>query len=231
MSAFGDAVEFIGDNDSLLSDKVVEHLALSFASIGIALAIAVPLGVWLGHIHRGSFLAINAANVGRALPSLAVIAFGITAFGLGSANTIVALVVLAVPPVLTNTYTAVDQVDPDMVDAARGMGMQPGEVLTRVELPLALPLMFAGIRTAAIYVIATATLAVFAGGGGLGEIIANPASYGDAGVLAAAIVVAALAIAADLLFAALQHLVTPRALRRTHRRPRAVTNPQEVPYP
>jgi osmoprotectant transport system permease protein len=116
---------------------------------------------------------------------------------------------------LTNAYVAVDGVDPNAVDAARGMGMRPLEILLRVELPLALPLIFAGIRTAAVYVVATATLPAVAGGGGLGEIIVNQASYGIAGVVAGAICVAALALVAELAFAALQHAVTPRGLRST----------------
>jgi len=213
VNTFADAIEFLGDHGGLVRDKTLEHLALSGAAIGVALVIALPLGVWLGHLHRGSFVAINISNVGRALPSLAVIAIGVALLGLGFLNTMVALVVLAVPPMLTNAYTAVDGVEPDVVDAATGMGMSPLEVLLRVELPLALPLIFAGVRTAAVYVIATATLAAVAGGGGLGEIIVNQASYGTAGVVAGALCVAVLALAAELAFAALQRAVTPRGLR------------------
>ena len=106
----------------------------------------------LGHLHRGSFLAVNVANIGRALPTLVVIAVGFTFLGLGFTNMMVALVILAVPPILTNAYVAVDEVDPDAVEAARGMGMTPSQVLRRVEIPLALPLLFAGIRTAAVFV-------------------------------------------------------------------------------
>ena len=133
--------------------------------------------------------------------------------GLGFLNVLVALVVLAVPPMLTNAYVAVDQVDRDAVEAARGMGMTALEVFWSVELPLAVPLMFAGIRTAVVYVIATATLAAIAGGGGLGDIIVNQASYGISGVLAAAIWVAVLALLADIGFGALQRAITPRGLR------------------
>ena len=158
---------------------------------------AVPLGVVLGHLHRGSFIAVNIANVGRALPTLVVIAVGFTFLGLGFTNVMVALVVLAVPPILTNAYVAIDQVDPDAVEAARGMGMTPSQVLRRVELPLALPLLFAGIRTAVVFVIATATIAAIAGGGGLGDILANQAAYRVEGVVAAAIWVSVLALAAD----------------------------------
>jgi osmoprotectant transport system permease protein len=212
MSTFVDALQFIPHNSDLILRKTAEHLEYSGAAIAVSLVIAIPLGVWLGHIHRGSFVAINISNVGRALPSLAIIAMGVAILGLGFVNTLIALVVLAAPPMLTNAYVAVDGVDPNAVDAARGMGMTATEVLLRVELPLALPLIFAGIRTAAVYVIATATLAAVAGGGGLGEIIVNQASYRLPGVVAASICVAALALVAELAFAGLQRAVTPRGL-------------------
>ena len=211
---FLDGLEFVGENPGLIWDKTVEHLALSAASIGVALLLAIPLGVWLGHLHRGSFLAINAGNVGRALPSLAVIAFGLAIFGIGFTNVMVALVVLAVPPMLTNAYVAVDEVDPDAVEAARGMGMSALQMLLRVELPLALPLLFAGIRTASVYVVSTATIAAIAGGGGLGDIIVNQASYRLRGVIGAALCVTVLALLVDLAFATVQRLITPAGLRR-----------------
>jgi osmoprotectant transport system permease protein len=215
MNDFRDAITFIGDNTHLLIDKSVEQLLLSAAAIGVALVIALPLGLWLGHIHRGAWLAINVANIGRALPSLAIIAIGIGVLGLGFVNVMAALVVLAVPPLLTNAYVAIDGVDRDSVEAARGMGMSELQVLTRVELPLGLPLLFAGIRTASVYVVATAILAAIAGGGGLGEIIVNQASYRLPGVLAAAIWVSGLALLVEGLFALIQRLVTPAGLRRT----------------
>jgi osmoprotectant transport system permease protein len=211
---FVDAFRFIGDHPHLLLTKTVEQLLLSGAAMGVALVIALPLGVWLGHVHRGSFLAVNVSNVGRALPSLALIAIGLALFGIGFTNVMVALVVLAVPLILTNAYVAVDGVDPDAVEAARGMGMRPRQVLVQVEVPLALPLIFAGIRTAAVYVVSTATLAAIAGGGGLGDIITNQASYRLEGVIAAALCVSALALLADLAFGALQLALTPRGLRR-----------------
>jgi osmoprotectant transport system permease protein len=214
MKDFRDAITFIGDNTHFLLTKTLEQLQLSGAAIAISLLIAIPLGLWLGHIHRGAWLAINVSNVGRALPSLAVIAIGIGVLGLGYANVLVALIVLAVPPLLTNTYVAIDGVDRDAVEAARGMGMSELQVLLRVELPLALPLMFAGIRTAAVYVVATAILAAEAGGGGLGEIIFNQASFKLAGVLAAAMWVSALALLVEGAFALVQRLVTPAGLRR-----------------
>jgi len=205
--------DFMGHNVGLLWNKSLEHMALSAVSVAIALAIALPVGLWLGHLHRGSFLAVNIPNIGRALPSLAVLAIGIAWLGVGKTNVVVALVILAVPPVITNAWVAVDGVDRDAVEAARGMGMRPSQIFMKVELPLALPLTFAGIRTAAVYVVATATLAGFFGGGALGDIIANQASYGLDGVVAAAIVVAVLALATDVLLAGAEWLVTPRGLR------------------
>ena len=213
MSDFGHAFTFIGDNTHLLIQKSLDTLALSGAALGIAIAIGLPLGVWLGHTHRASFLVINTSNVLRALPSLAVIALGLAFLGIGFTNVMFALVVLAFPVILTNAYTAVDGVDPDVVEAARGMEMKPLEMVTRVELPLAIPLTFAGIRTAAVYVVATSPLAGFVGGGGLGDIIVNQPQYRLAGVLAAALVIAALAFATEVLLALLQRALTPRALR------------------
>jgi osmoprotectant transport system permease protein len=213
LGVFADAVQFVVDERALIFEKTWEHLLLSGAAVAVALAIALPLGIWLGHLHRGSFVAINVANVGRALPSLALIAIGIAFLGVGFANVTVALVVLAVPPILTNSYVAVDGVEADLVEAARGMGMTKGQIVRRVELPLALPLIFAGIRTATVFVIATATIAAVAGGGGLGDIIVNQAGYGLQGVVGAAICVSILALAADGALGLLQRLLTPPGLR------------------
>jgi len=205
--------QFFGNHLHLFRTKTGQQLELSLASIGIAMALAIPVGVWLGHIHRGSFLAINVCNIGRALPSLAVISIGIGILGIGFTNTMVALVILAGPVMLTNAYVAVEQVDASAVQAARAMGMRPWQVLVRVELPLATPLLFAGIRTGTVFVIATATLATFAGGGGLGDIIANEASYGTAGVVAASLTITVLAFAVDGLLALVQRALTAPPLR------------------
>lgn len=213
MNDFVDSFSFMAHNTSLLLTSTREHIVLSLIAVAVSLAIAIPLGVWLGHIRRFSFLAINVSNIGRALPSLAVISLTLPFLGVTNTTVIVALIVLAVPPILTNAYVAVSGVDPDAVEAAVGMGMRPREVLLRVELPLALPLMFAGIRTATVYVIATATLGGFFGGGGLGDILANQPAYHLAGVLAAAIWVAVLAVLADVGLGGLQRLLTPRGLR------------------
>ena len=152
--------------------------------------------------------------IGRALPTLVVIAFGITFLGIGFTNVMVALVVLGVPPILTNAYVAVDEVDPDAVEAARGMGMTPLQVVRRVELPLALPLLFAGIRTSAVFIVATATIAAIAGGGGLGEILVNQASYRVEGLVGAALCVSLLALAVDAALGGIQNALTPRGLKR-----------------
>ena len=214
MKTFENAIQFLFDNTGLIWEKTVEHVWLSLASLGVAIVIAIPLGVWLGHMHRGSFLAINVSNIGRALPSLAVISIGLGLLGVGFTNVMTALVILAAPVMLTNAYVAVDRVDQDAVVAAVAMGMKGWQVLMRVELPLALPLMFAGIRTAAVYVVATAPLAALAGGGGLGDIIVNQPTYGPEGVVAGSLAIAALAFLTEGVFALLQYAVTPRPLRR-----------------
>ena len=213
LTVFGDALEFVVDERRLILHKTWEHLLLSGAAMAIALVLALPLGLWLGHKHRGSFLAVNVANLGHALPSLAVIAVGFVFLGVGFWSVALALVVLAIPPILTNAYVAVDGVQTDAVEAARGMGMTDRQIITRVELPLALPLIFAGIRTATVFVVATATIAAVAGGGGLGDIIVNQAGYGLEGVIGAAICVSVLALAADGAVGLLQRALTPAGLR------------------
>jgi len=209
-SLFVDAFRFIPDNAGLLLSKTAELAELAFTALGIAILIALPLGLWLGHRHRGLFVALAVSSAGRALPSIAIIGFFVAILGVGFWNNAVALVVLGIPPILTNTFFAVEGVDPDAVEAARGMGLTEEQILTRVELPLGLPLILAGLRIAAVFVIATATIAGIAGGGGLGEIIANQAAYGLPGVLAAALCVSAVA----LLTAAALALAQRAAFRR-----------------
>ena len=207
---FIDAFRFIGDNAGLLLSKTGQHLELSSTALGIALVLALPLGLWLGHKHRGLLLALGVSSVGRALPSLVLIAFGLTVLGIGFWNNTAALTVLAIPSILTNAYFAIDGVDRDVVEAARGMGLSERQILLRVELPLGLPLVMAGIRIAAIFVIATATIAAIAGGGGLGEIIVNQASYGLEGVVGAAYCVSALTLLAAVLLSLVTKFVSPR---------------------
>ncbi|MEV6703531.1 ABC transporter permease subunit [Streptomyces sp. NPDC051453] len=212
MHTFFASFSFMADHLGLLADRTVDHLKLSAAAVAVALVLALPLGVWLGHRGKGSFLTVSISNIGRALPSLALIAIFLGLLGIGFVNVLTALVVMAVPPVLTHAYLSVEQVDPDLVRAGRGMGLTEWQILTRIELPLALPVLFTGIRIAAVYVISSATLAAVAGGGGLGDIILNQVSYGLSGVIAAALWVAVLALAADALFGALRNRLTPRGV-------------------
>jgi osmoprotectant transport system permease protein len=222
MHNFIQAFQFIGRNGELpgqphfstLTYYSLGTLRITVIAMTISLAIALPIGVWLGHMHRGSFVAINLGNIGRALPSLAVLAIGVAFLGIGLKNVLLALVVLAVPPVITNAYVGLDQVDPDLVDAARGMGMTGWQTLWRVELPLAVPLVMAGVRTSALFVISTTTISALTGySDSLGEIINDEASYHLSGVLGAAICIAAMAILVELLLAAAQRAMTPVALR------------------
>lgn len=231
MNDFSQAIHFILRDGSVpgqpalpsLAHLTLETLRVGAIGIAIAIAIALPIGVWLGHLHRGSFWAINVGNVGRALPSLAILAIGVAFLGLGLLNVELALVILAVPPMLTNAYTGVASVDPDVVDAARGMGMTGWEIVRRVELPLSIPFLFGGIRTSAVYVIATVTVASLTGySGTLGDPIANEASYHLYGVLGAAICVALLALLVEGLLALLQRVLTPQGLRQTRDRPEAL---------
>lgn len=222
LGEFGQAIEYVFGGETSREGTEVggsqflaltwDHLELSLAAMAIACATAIPLGLWLGHTRRFGFLAISLSNVGRAVPSLALIAFFVAYLGVGFANVTLALVLLAIPPILTNAYVGVTQVDPDTVDAARGIGMTEGGIVRRVELPLALPLLFGGIRTSMVNVIATATIAPLAGVTTLGDPIINVSTYGDTGRLAASIAVAALAVLAELLLGAAQRAVTPRGL-------------------
>lgn len=219
---FGEAIQFIFEGQttregtevggSQFLELTIEHVKLSVVAMAVACALAVPVGLWLGHIRRGSFLAISLSNVGRAVPSLALIAFFVAYLGVGFANVTLALVLLAVPPILTNAYVGVTQVHRDTVDAARGMGMTEPRIALGVELPLALPLIFGGIRTSAVNVIATATIAPLAGVTTLGDPIINVSGYGTTGRLAAAISIAVLAIATELALGAVQRAITPRGV-------------------
>ena len=213
-SLFVDALQFIPDHAALLLHKAAQTAELAFTALGIAILIAMPIGLWLGHRHRGLLLALGASSVGRALPSIALIGIFIAWLGVGFWNNTVALVILGIPPILTNAYFAVEGIDRDVVEAARGMGLSERQILTGVELPLGLPLLLAGVRIAAVFVIATATLAGIAGGGGLGEIM-NVTVYNESGVLAAALCVAAMALATafvlSLVARAASRRMAPRA--------------------
>jgi osmoprotectant transport system permease protein len=195
-------------------DLTATHLDVTALAMALALSIALPAGLLLGHYGRGELLAVALGNAGRALPELAIIAFMAAAIGVGLLNVTIALAILAIPPILTNAFVAVRQVDPGAVDAARGMGMTAREVITRVELPLAVPTIMSGVRTSTINVVATATIAPLAGVLTLGDFIIARNVYGDDGVLAGAILVALLALALELLLAGLQRLLTSPGIRR-----------------
>jgi osmoprotectant transport system permease protein len=215
LHTFVDGLRFIGDNPHFLLVKAWEQLELSGAALGIALAVALPLGVVLGHFHRFSGLAIGASIFGRGVPSLVLIGAFLTILGIGFVNNMVALAVLGTGPVLTTSYSAIDGVDRDAVEAARGMGMTQPQILRRVELPLGIPLLFTGIRIAAVTIVATAPIAAVAGGGGLGDVIVNQESYRLSGVLGASFCVMALSALVYLVLVGAQAAVTPRGLRRT----------------
>jgi osmoprotectant transport system permease protein len=225
LGQFGDAVDFIlhareqkagGAQVGGLSQFATltwDHMKLSLAAMAMACVISLPLGLWLGHRGRGGFLAINVSNIGRAVPSFALIAFFVAYIGTGFLNVMLALVLLAIPPILTNAYVGIRQADRDTVDSARGMGMTDVQVIRKVELPLALPLIFGGIRTSMVNVVATATIAPLAGVTTLGDPIINVTTYGDAARLAAAIVVALLALFTEVVLASVQRAVTPKGLK------------------
>ena len=207
---FVDAIQFIGDHPGFLLQKALEQLELSGAALAIAIVVALPLGLVLGHFHRGSGIAIGTSIIGRALPSLVLIAAFLTLLGIGFVNNMVALAVLGSGPILTNSYEGIDRVDKDIVESARGMGLTGGQIVRRIELPLAIPLVFTGIRIAAVTIVATAPIAAIAGGGGLGDIIVNRATYGNAGVVAASLCVSALAFAAALIVSFVKRAGSPR---------------------
>jgi len=186
---------------------------MSAAAVGIAMLVALPIGIALGHAHRFGTLAINISNVGRAVPSFAILVLALQVFGLGNLPALIALTVLAIPPMLTNAYIGVRDVDAEVLDAARGMGMRERKVLLRVELPLSLPLVMAGIRTSAVQVVATATLAALIAGGGLGRFILDGLGQrDDPQVFAGAALVAGLAIAVELSLSAVEQFIVPAGL-------------------
>jgi osmoprotectant transport system permease protein len=228
LGIFGQAIDFIFNGQQAkvagthvggihqVLDFTATHLEVTVLAMALALVIAMPAGVLLGHYGRGELLAVSLGNAGRALPELAIIALMATAIGVGLLNVTIALAILAVPPILTNSFVAVSQVERGAVDAARGMGMTTSEVITRVELPLAVPTIMSGVRTSTINVVATATIAPLAGVLTLGDFILSRNVYGDDGVLAGAICVALLALVLELLLAGLQRLLTSPGLRLAH---------------
>ncbi len=213
---FADPVHWQGPHG--IPVRVLEHLEYSGLAIAIAVIVAVPIALYLGHTGRGGFFAINVANVGRALPSFALLGFGLLiaiplGLGLGFWPTMFALVPLGIPPIVANTFVAVREVDRDVVDAARGMGLAEGQILRWIEVPLGLPLILAGIRTAAVNVVATATLGAVVAGGALGRFIVDGFALREFDqVVAGAILVAGLAVATELFFSALERASAPQGM-------------------
>src|SRR5262249_31804566 len=202
-----------------IPNRIAEHLLLSSVTVAVAVLIALPLGVGFGHSGRGGFLAINVANLGRALPSLALLALMLPValslkLGLGFWPTFLALVPLGIPPIMTNSYVAVRGVDRDVVEAARGMGLRERQVLRQVELPIAAPLIIAGVRNAAVAIVATATLGALVAGGGLGRYIVDGIARQDyPRVFVGAILVALLSIAVEIAFGVFERVSVSSGLR------------------
>ena len=197
-----------------------EHMAISLIAVAVAAAITLPIGLWLGHSGRGGGFVVALSNVSRAIPVLALLTvFAVTPIGFGDTATTIALAVFAMPPILTNTYVGFRLVDPDVREAARAMGMTPRQVVLRAELPLALPLVMTGLRTATVQVVATATLAALVGGGGLGTLINLGFGQQDYGLMiAGAILVAVLALLTELVLVVLSWAVAPGPRRSPFRR-------------
>jgi osmoprotectant transport system permease protein len=210
---YGDGANWSGSNG--VPALLVAHVEICIYALLTAVAFALPVGLWLGHTGKGGFVAINVTNVGRALPSFAVLVIAAESpLGIGLKPALVALVLLSVPPILTNTYTAVRQVDPDARDAARGLGMTGLQVLTRVEVPSALPLISAGVRTAAVQAVATATLAGFVAYNCLGSLINLGLDTDDhVELVAGSLLVVALALVTEYGLGLLQRALTPAGLR------------------
>jgi osmoprotectant transport system permease protein len=195
--------------------RLLEHLQISALAMAVAIVVALPIGIALGHLHRFGNVAINLSNVGRAIPSFAILVIAFEIFGLGNIPAFAALTLLAIPPMLTNSYIAVRDVDPEVLDAARGMGMRERRMVFGIELPLAIPLIMAGVKTSAVQVIATATLAAIVAGGGLGRYILDGLGQrDDAQVFAGALLVALLALAVELSLSGLEQILVPRGLRK-----------------
>jgi osmoprotectant transport system permease protein len=225
MSLVTDTAAFLLDGENWSGSdgvpaRLLEHLTVSVSAVVVAAALALPLAFWLGHTGRGGGLVVGLSNASRAVPVFAVLVLLVaTPVGFGDRATVVALVLFAVPPILTNAYVGVRDVDRDVREAAVGMGMSGVQLLRRVEVPLALPLVAAGVRTASVQVVATATLAAYVGGGGLGRFVADGFGRADPAMTAAGgVLVAALAVTTEVVLGAVQKRVTPGP-QRSRRRP------------
>jgi osmoprotectant transport system permease protein len=197
-----------------IPNRLAEHVVLSGLAVLVGAAIAIPIGLFIGHTGRGAAATIAVGNLGRAIPSYAMLVIFVPLLGIGFPNALAALVLLALPPILVNTHAGMRGVDPDTVEAGRGMGMRETQLLRTVELPLALPVIVAGVRVAAVQVVATATLAALVGGGALGRFIADGFALRDTPQLVGgAILVALLAVATERLFMLLERRSLSPGLR------------------
>ena len=236
-------IEFLGEVGAWFADpatwsgrdgipaRLFEHLWISGVSLAASVGIGLPLGLWIGHTGRFAGAVVAIANIGRAVPSLGLMGLAFIVLlplgmGVGPLPTIVALTALGIPPIVVNAYVGLRELDRDLVEAARGMGMQERQILSSVEVPIALPVILAGIRTSAVQIVATATLAAAIGGGTLGQIIYIGFNVGDqVRIFGAAVVVAALSIGTELGFAAIQRAGTSPGLRN---RPYVPTEPAQL---
>jgi osmoprotectant transport system permease protein len=230
---FADVIAWFGDPANWegaggIPTRLGEHMTLSAIAMGIAAAIALPAAMYVGHTRRFELAIVTAANIGRAIPSFALLMIMVILFGLGDEPIIVALTLLAIPPILTNGYVAIQSVDADTLEAARGMGMGERGVLFGIEIPLGAPLLIAGLRIAALQVVATATLAAVPAGGGLGRIVVDGLAVRDfPQVFAGALLVALLAGLVEGAFTLLQRWASPRHGTRGPRRGLAAEQPPE----
>ncbi len=199
-----------------ITHLLIQHLEYSGSALLLTVLIALPLGLLLGHLHRGGFVVLALANLGRAIPAFGILViFAVSAWGVDLVTLTITLVLFALPQVLTNTYTGIAEADGDVVQAARGIGMSEVQILRRIELPLALPLIASGVRSAAVQIVGTATIAAYAGAGGLGQIVFRGYDSNLPGLqIGGAILVVALALAAQGVLGLVQRAVTPAPLRR-----------------
>jgi osmoprotectant transport system permease protein len=212
LSWFTESSQWTGDDG--IPNRVGEHLYYSGVALLIAALIALPLGLFIGHTGRGAFLAVNSAGAARALPTVGLVGLTVVVFGIGLTPTLLPLVALAIPPILVNTYAGVRQVDAQLRDAANGMGMRGSQVLFQVELPVALPLIILGMRTAAVQIVSTATIAAYVGLGGLGRYIFDGLARREYEVMiGGAVLSVLLALGTEALFVGLQRLIVSPGVR------------------
>ncbi|WP_306769959.1 ABC transporter permease [Microbacterium karelineae] len=237
MNVFASALAWLGDaanwgGPAGIAARATEHLAYSGLTLAIAVAIAVPIGVWVGHTGRGRDVVVPLTGALRALPTLGLVTLLALLMGSGLLPPLLALVILAIPPILAGTYSGIEAIAPETRGAARAVGFTTAQTVWQVELPLALPLIAGGVRSAALQVIATWTVAAFLPLGGLGRFLIDGLAVRDyAQMLGGSLIVIALALVADLAFAAVERALTPRGVRGSHyrgSRRRARTSDTEI---